>query len=281
MIEKIVAHGRTPDRRRIQYRSDCRRGRFLFNHHDQYVGRALEQYGEYQEAEIALFDRFIQPGDVVLDVGANIGTHTVWMSKRVGRHGSVLAFEPQRLVFYLLCANLAINDCDNAYAYQMALGAVPGSTRIPCLDPDQDNNFGGLHAFGHEAGEPVSVATIDRLGLDRLNFVKVDVEGFEAEVLLGGQETIGRLRPILYVECDRQDKWTDTVNALNKIGYSGFWHTPPLFNPANQDQRQYNYWPDIVSRNIVAVHSDDLERYAKDIYDFTCQDDQGSRKAVA
>src|SRR6476620_7891408 len=101
---------------------DCRYGRMLYNINDTFVGRLLDRYGEYSEGEIDLFKQIVRPGDVVIEVGANIGAHTVWFARNTWPGGAVIAFEPQRLVFQTLCANLALNDIVNALVYQQACG---------------------------------------------------------------------------------------------------------------------------------------------------------------
>src|SRR5579862_896137 len=105
-----------PDFNRLK---DCRHGRMLFNVNDQYVGRSLDLYGEYSEGEIDFFKQVVQPGDTVLEIGANIGSHTVFFAKAVGREGTVQAFEPQRLIFQTLCANIALNNLENVKTYQV------------------------------------------------------------------------------------------------------------------------------------------------------------------
>ena len=89
----------------------ARHGRFFVNSNDTYVGNSMQHYGEWSEPEIALFEQVVRPGDTVLEAGANMGSHTVWLSKHVGQEGAVYAFEPARHTFQLLCANLVANDC--------------------------------------------------------------------------------------------------------------------------------------------------------------------------
>src|SRR4051794_7022915 len=88
----------------------CRHRRMMYLLADQYIGRSLDYYGEYCEAEGGVFDQLVGPGQIVIEVGANIGTHTVRLGQLVGPGGAVIAFEPQRVLFYLLCANLALNE---------------------------------------------------------------------------------------------------------------------------------------------------------------------------
>src|SRR5436190_22246330 len=101
---------------------ECRHGRMLYLRNDQYIGRSLELYGEYGEMEARLFDQLLAPGQAVIEVGANIGAHTVHLAKLVGPTATVLAFEPQRAIFYLLCANLAPNAQFHVRAYHAAGG---------------------------------------------------------------------------------------------------------------------------------------------------------------
>src|SRR5687767_13336929 len=174
---------------------DCRHGRMIYNTNDQYVGRSLEIYGEYSEGEVALFAQIVKTGDIVVEVGANIGAHTVWFANAVGIGGAVMAFEPQRIVFQTLCANLAINSIINVIAQQVIVGAQPGSMRVPCPDPRQHANFGGIGIDHFKGGESVPVIRLDDQELKRCRLMKVDVEGMELEVLQGAAATIDRLKP--------------------------------------------------------------------------------------
>src|SRR5688572_32765085 len=83
----------------------CRHGIFAYNTNDLYISRSMDMYGEWCESEVALLLQVLKPGHVVLDVGANIGTHTVALATHVTAAGTVYAVEPQRLTFQLLCAN--------------------------------------------------------------------------------------------------------------------------------------------------------------------------------
>ncbi len=168
----------------------------------------------------------------------------------------MLAFEPQRVVFQTLCANLALGSHSNVYAYHQAVGAAAGSIVVPDVDYRQPGNFGGLALGSFEQGERVSVMTIDGLGLSRCNFIKIDVEGMEQQVLAGGAQTLARLKPILYVENDRQDKSAELVRYIDSLGYAMYWHTPPLFSPNNFFANPENVFGNIVSLNMLCIHRD-------------------------
>jgi FkbM family methyltransferase len=234
--------------------ADCRYGKLLFNKNDRYIGKSLELYGEFSEAEIDLFRQIVQPGAVVVEVGANIGTHTLFFARQVGHSGAVIAFEPQRIVFQCLCANMALNSVTNVECRQQAVGAAPGEIRVPTLDPWREQNYGGLSVEGWQQGEPTPMVTIDGLNLSRCALIKIDVEGMERAVLEGATQTIACCKPLLYVENDRREKSAELVRTIDSLGYAMYWHAPPLFNPKNFRQSATNVFGNTVSINMLCVH---------------------------
>lgn len=230
----------------------CRWGPMLYNRNDIYIGRSIEKYGEYSWLEQALFAQIVRPGAIVVEAGANIGAHTIHLSQLAGADGAVFAFEPQRLVFQALCANVALNQCANVHAFQEALGDEDGTAMIPDLDPARANNFGGV-SIGIEDGAMVSLRTLDSHALPDCDFLKVDVEGMEKEVLLGSAQTIAAHRPIVYVENDRKESSADLIGLLLDWKYALFWHAPPLYNPDNFAHDPENIFANIISLSILGV----------------------------
>lgn len=231
----------------------CRHGMLAYNGHDIYIGRSLDQYGEFSEGEIELFQQFVRPGQLVVEAGANIGAHTVWLAQAVGRRGTVVAFEPQRIVYQNLCANLALNSLTNVYCFQTAVGQSTSQIVVPPLDYAQDNNFGGLGLGSYQQGERVAVRTIDSLKLPQCHFLKVDVEGMEKEVLAGAVQTIATHSPVLYVENDRQEQSEELIQFIKNLDYNLYWHRPPLFNPNNFAGNATNVFGQIVSHNMLGL----------------------------
>ena len=86
----------------------CRHGLMLYFNTDEYVGRSLQFCGEWAEIECEVFSQIVTPGMTVVEVGSNVGSHTLCLARLVGPRGVVYAFEPQRLLFQQLCANLEI-----------------------------------------------------------------------------------------------------------------------------------------------------------------------------
>jgi FkbM family methyltransferase len=236
----------------------CRYGTMLYNPKDAYVGRSLDLYGEFSEGEVKTLMQLAPEGGVVLDIGANIGAHTVPLAQKVGPKGSVLAFEPQPRINMMLCANLLMNGLANVLIYSCALGAEKGTAFLPVLDYERPNNYGAVSVTETPdprlPARPTRVMAIDDLALASCALMKIDVEGMEAKVLRGGVKTIAKLRPTLYVENDRKEKSAELIAMLrHELGYELYWDKPPLYNPANIAGNAENVFPHVVSFNMLCL----------------------------
>ena len=240
----------------INEMKQCRHGYMIYNKHDQYVGYSFLHYGEFSQKEVELFEQIIFPGMVVLDIGANIGAHTLFFAEKLKGTGVVFAFEPQRIVFQTLCGNVALNSIVNTHCFHAAIGAEIGNTMIPLMDYHKEANYGGLSMGNVAQGESVQVLTIDGLGLPKCDFMKIDVEGMEREVLLGSAQTIKKHRPIIYAENDRAEKSAALISLLLEFGYKLYWHLPRLYNPDNYFKNPNNIFGNIVSVNMFCVPSE-------------------------
>ena len=231
----------------------CRHGWMLYNVHDTYVGRSFDLYGEFSELEARLFAQLIPPGGVALDIGANIGAHSVPMARIVGPAGMVVAFEPQRVLYQMLCANLALNSLPNVWSFWAGAGRENGSLRVPPLDYHATNNFGGISLGSGEHGEAVQILPLDGMTLPNCHFIKIDVEGMEREVIAGARATIGKFRPLLYVENDRQEKSAALIRSLFELEYRLYWHLTTLFNAGNFFGATQNVFGQVVSINMLCI----------------------------
>ena len=252
MIEKLASIALPSPHLRLKH---CRHGVMLFNARDQQVGASLDRYGEFAELEAQLFSGLIKPGMMVLEIGANIGAHTVHLAKLVGENGGVVAFEAQRVIFQMLCANLALNGIENTDAKCLAVGATAGEITVPRMDYRGDNNFGGV-ALGGDDGDVVEMIAIDNLMLPACHMMKIDVEGMEKQVLDGARQTITRFRPYLYVEDDRPAKHAELIATILDLGYRMRWHQPWLYNPGNFAGDSENLFPGIASFNLICLPSE-------------------------
>jgi FkbM family methyltransferase len=195
----------------------------------------------------------VLPGMTVLDIGANIGAHTVELSRLAGSTGAVHAFEPQRLMFQLLCANVALNSCGNVFTHHVAVGAVGGVSLVPALDPETAANFGALSLPDALQGETVPLVTVDGLALPACHMIRIDVEGMETEVLRGGAVTIAAFRPILYVRNGHEARSAELIGLLQSYGYRLYWYLPPIYSPDNFRGDPANIFPDAISPNMLCV----------------------------
>jgi FkbM family methyltransferase len=150
------------------------------------------------------------PADaVVVDGGANAGFFTVPVAHRTqGRGTRIISFEPQRQLFQALGGSLAINGYRHVYLHNCGLGAEPGIAQLPAVDYSIAQDFGTVSLSneptvdedGWMADRVVDITSIDAMALPRLDFFKLDVEGYEIPALAGALDTIKRYRPWIWVE---------------------------------------------------------------------------------
>lgn len=235
---------------------ETRTGPMLCNPRDQFIGTSLRVLGEFSSGERRLFAGFVRPGWTVFDCGANIGAHTVAFGQMVGPSGFVFAFEPQRIIYQTLCANIALNHLQNVHAFMVGLGREDGTIAVPSPDPANIENFGAVE-LGSTNGrhEIVPLLTLNSFAhLPKVHFLKMDIEGMEGDALAGAATLLERHRPLLYVENDRKTKAADLMVQLDELGYAMWWHQPPLFEPDNFNGVHESPWNmPYVSSNLICV----------------------------
>jgi FkbM family methyltransferase len=236
---------------------ETRHGPMLVNPNDVYVGQALLRYGEYGEIEAQLLCKLMTGPGTVIEVGANIGSHTVMLARQAAAFGAeVIAFEPQPVVFQNLCANLALNAIGNVRAWPQACGAKTETVFFERPDYTQQGNFGGVSMQTAAAPNRVAVPCVrldDVLGDETVSLIKLDVEGFELSALQGAEQTLRRCRPILYMENDRVEKSPALIEWLWAQGYRLWWHLSQLYNPQNHAGNRENVYGHLVSFNMLAL----------------------------
>ncbi|MEQ8320372.1 MAG: FkbM family methyltransferase [Rhodospirillales bacterium] len=232
------------------------------NPNDQYIGASLQTYGEWSYGEVDLLTKNLANTACVVEVGSNIGAHTVPLARHLSK-GRLIAFEPQRLCFQMLCANIINNDCSNVAAYNMAVGDICGSTVMADIDPARPFNFGGV-GVRQDAIDPTGDLAVGQTPVVRLDdmigdglaidLIKCDAEGMEALVLEGARELINRDRPILYLEDDRPALTPVLYDKIRSFGYQVWWHPVPLFRADNLAGVSENIFPNIYSFNLICAH---------------------------
>lgn len=248
----------------------CKYGLTLFNTNDMYVGKSLDRYGEYAEGEINLFKELIQKGDTVYDIGANMGSHTLAFANIVTETGTVVAFEPQRQVYYMLCANMALNNISHVHCMPTAVSNIAGSVKVPELNFKETGNYGALGLEEHFPDSMdytmAQVIRLDDLNPTSCDFIKIDIEGMETRALLGAVKTIETYKPFLYVEDDRQQHSKNLIECLHNLGYEVYLHSPALFQEENFFKNTFNVFGGIMAVNLFCHHKNikidiDLEKH--------------------
>jgi FkbM family methyltransferase len=172
----------------------------------------------------------LQSGDTFVDIGANVGMATLTAARAVGPDGRILAFEPNPEVSSILAQSLRRNGLDQVELHPSAIGERPG--RFSLFVPDSNHGEASLGTqFAGRPGKLVEVDIVDgsRLAaLDRCDFIKIDVEGYEVHVIEAISETIRRHRPFVSTEVvDRHLKRcgngaAELAESLSRLGYTGF-----------------------------------------------------------
>jgi len=241
--------------------TETRHGTMLVNRNDYFMGQSLLVYGECSELELNFLLTLAKQPGLVVEVGANMGIHTVPLAAALAKEGRTLyAFEPQPIIFQQLCANLALNGLTNARAFPYACGKQNGALMFEIPDYGKPGNFGSTEFRKIEPGsagrEVVQCVRLDDLlGEGIVGMMKIDVEGAELEVLQGCEAIIKRCHPLLYVENDQVDKSPALIQWLFDHEYRLWWHIPPLFNPNNYRGVAENRYGPICSVNMLGLHS--------------------------
>lgn len=240
-----------PDRPIAFVLSASNHGSLIVNRNDQHLIKGKGGYGvgyqiltksSFDPSEVGLALRMLDarrvhfgPGVVAIDGGANIGVHTIEWARHMHGWGRVLSFEAQEILFYALAGNIAINNCFNARARLAALGETAGHMAVPQPDYLREGSFGSLElrrrdntefigqrvSYDPEACVSVPVVKLDDVPVARADFVKVDVEGMEVEVLRGASRILEEFRPILLVEFIKSDR-QQLTRMLESAGYRLF-----------------------------------------------------------
>ncbi len=200
---------------------------------------------EHDVGEMTAIPLLVRDGDTVFDIGANIGAYAVTLSRLCGSGGRVFAFEPVPDTYWTLCETLALNRCENVIPSRMAVSSRSGRKTMNLFEP----RFAAWNTFGTprmltpegnlvEPSKSIEVPTISldefcaRRRIEKVNFLKVDVEGFETSVFEGAERLLCQhLIDTVCFEISQAPlrganaKSADTFFALERHGYSAY-----LFN---------------------------------------------------
>lgn len=239
MLYKVIAVGRRlagashiaeAKRHGISWRLDLREG----------IDLAIYLLGYFEPDTVRAYRRLLKPGDTVLDIGANIGAHTLPLARCVAPHGRVVAFEPTRYAYAKLRTNVGLNPELAALirTEQLMLTESP-ETVLPATIYSSWPVSQSRRAEAHAKHQGVATDTagaravpLDQYlvesGINRVDFIKMDVDGYECIVLRGTLRTLRRDRPTLLMEImpygleEHGASLEELFTLLNPLGYRLF-----------------------------------------------------------
>ena len=188
--------------------------------------RTMFVTGVYEPATLALLDDTLRPGDTMVDVGANLGLMALHAAGLVGSNGKVIAIEAHPAYYKRLSANVARNGLINIEAINAAAGATPGHATI--IDVPSVNIGRSSLIDPGSTGREAGVARVDTLDAmlagAKPSFIKIDVEGFESQVLQGGKRVLNEARPIICMEVNDDQTGPDHREAHDILMDMGHWN---------------------------------------------------------
>ena len=214
----------------VSHRLNAKRNRKMAIYAHDLIGISINQFGVYEKEELDVLFDFLTPlketfaAGTCLDIGANIGNHSLYFAPIFA---AVHSFEPHPATFRLLEFNADV--IDNVVAHNFGLGDTKGDFTLR----ENPTNLGNSTITGRSVGESgdlaIRVERLDGLNLDlgSLCFVKIDVEGFEVNVLRGAIEAIRAHEPVIVLEQHESefvDGTTPSIAILQDLGYSFCWH---------------------------------------------------------
>jgi len=191
--------------------------------------------GTFEPDETRLLQKHLRPGMTFVDVGANVGYYTALAAKQVaGSGGRVIAFEPSPYAFERLQLMVRRNQMEHVTVVHAGLSDVAGQSKL-YLGIGFHNHSPTMVAHDNTEVTEITVATLDdeaqRLGIDQIDLMKIDVEGHEPRVLEGAKRLLreGRIRAIL---CEFNDEWlrragSDPLHLANTLREVGFLEADP------------------------------------------------------
>ena len=230
------------------------------------TSRSVFVTGRYEPNEFCLLSRLLKPGMTFIDIGANMGLYTLFAAHRVGESGYVLAIEPSRREMQMLKDNVEQNALRNVNSYPMALSDQGAEVEL-LVASLQNSGHNTLGAFGYNTAldhkERVRTVRLDELvqseKRDRVDVIKMDIEGAELAALRGAGDTIERYRPVVLVELSdralrhQSSTSADVLALLTQHGYRFFGFAVDTGLPTPLEPRKH-----FDSENIIAVSGDSL-----------------------
>ena len=223
----------------------------------------VQEQQDWFEDEIKFVRQLLKPGQKVIDIGASYGVYTLSMAQAVGPTGSVWAFEPASSTAELLAEGIAVNGFAQVVLERSALSSSRGTARLSLNENSEKNALVPGKALSG-ASETVPLVTLDecmeRYGWRDIEFMKIDAEGEEANILKGGKRFFAELSPLVQYEIKAgADLHMELVQDFAALGYDSYRLVPGLDLLVSFDARST---PDEYLLNLFCCKQDCVERLA-------------------
>ena len=200
---------------------------FIVHKNDTCVADCLRSGRLFEKFLVSYLRHFINPNKNVLDLGANIGTHSVLYSNYIHSANRVYSFEPQKVVFDILCQNIELNNCKNVVPFNFGCSNANSVFYMnACYETKDNHGAFRIDSTRNETngGLRIECKIVDELdSIANVGYVKIDVEGHEYEALLGMKQMLLRDRPVIMIEIhDSCATKHDTMAFLAQLGYATY-----------------------------------------------------------
>lgn len=219
---------------------ECDNADYLLFSTSDLISNTLFKTGKWEEHLLDITNFFISEieNPLILDIGANLGAYSIPLAKSLqNKGGKIIAFEPQRIVYYQLCANVILNRLENYYAINSAVGKSNGEIEMPEIDYEKNTNIGafsiekkyrefqGVEGSMKKFNTKVPLINLDSFDIEKSPaLIKIDVEGYELEVLKGAVDFLDKsdYPPLLFEAWSFdwfKEERIELLTFAQKLGY--------------------------------------------------------------
>jgi FkbM family methyltransferase len=213
-----------------------------------WIGMDILGKGSWEPHIQVFLKRNLTNNDVLLDAGSHFGWHSINSSKLCKK---IYSFEPQKPLYEVQKLNITQNNINNVELFNLALGSTKEIKNLHGVDYASESIHMGDLSLQHDGsvGESVEVTTIDSLNLDKLDYIKIDVQGYEKFLLEGGENTINALKPTIIIEIEDCQ--------LGKFGV----HSKDIFNILKNKNYEILFLDYHYPSDFICVHKDKYNEF--------------------
>ena len=187
----------------------------------------LYYFKVWEQHLLDVIDKYVEEGTVAIDAGANFGSISVPISKKLGQDGKLYSFEMSETMTERLVKNLNQNDCGNVEVFNLALSdKIKEKVFFEEPKEGERHNFGDIKINKQSKGKEVEATTIDSLDIQgKVSFIKIDCQGYDLKVMKGAKETIKKNKPTIVFEWEEDmsiefdDTIKDVFNFYSELNY--------------------------------------------------------------